>query len=123
MTHEKRLRAAFCYWGWRAAGQPDSDALPRELFTDFGLPLGEAFQLRDDLLGLFGDPDRTGKANGDGIAAHRPTALLALTWQDATGAQRHELRKMLGRRSLDEASVARVGRSCTPPRPPPASST
>ncbi|MFJ3952078.1 polyprenyl synthetase family protein [Streptomyces libani] len=80
----------------------------RELFTDFGLPLGEAFQLRDDLLGLFGDPDRTGKANGDDIAAHRPTALLALTWQDATGAERHELRKMLGRRSLDEASVARV---------------
>lgn len=27
--HGKRLRAAFCYWGWRAAGQPESDALVR----------------------------------------------------------------------------------------------
>src|SRR3954470_1860962 len=27
VTHGKRLRSAFCYWGWRAAGQPDSDAL------------------------------------------------------------------------------------------------
>src|SRR3954466_15704770 len=28
-AHGKRVRAAFCYWGWRAVGQPDSDALVR----------------------------------------------------------------------------------------------
>ncbi|MEU2514263.1 polyprenyl synthetase family protein [Streptomyces syringium] len=80
----------------------------REFFTDYGLPLGEAFQLRDDLLGLFGDPERTGKANADDITAHRPTALLALTWQDATSTERRELRTLLGRRHLDEESVERV---------------
>jgi len=49
----------------------------------YGLPLGEAFQLRDDLLGLFGDPGRTGKASLDDIRGRRPTALLAVTWRDA----------------------------------------
>ncbi|MBT2489676.1 polyprenyl synthetase family protein [Streptomyces sp. ISL-96] len=80
----------------------------QEVFTDYGLPLGEAFQLRDDLLGLFGDPGRTGKGNADDIAAHRPTALLALTWQDATEVEREELGRLLGRRDLDEESVLRV---------------
>jgi geranylgeranyl diphosphate synthase type I len=42
-------------------------------FTAYGLPLGEAFQLRDDLLGLFGDPDETGKANLDDVRGRRPT--------------------------------------------------
>ncbi|WP_030019534.1 polyprenyl synthetase family protein [Streptomyces monomycini] len=48
-------------------------------FTGYGLPLGEAFQLRDDLLGTFGDPDRTGKSNLDDLRDRKPTALLALT--------------------------------------------
>ncbi|MGW4434577.1 polyprenyl synthetase family protein [Streptomyces sp. NPDC004596] len=42
----------------------------------YGLPLGEAFQLRDDLLGLFGEPGRTGKASLDDIRGRRPTALI-----------------------------------------------
>ena len=45
----------------------------REGYSAYGLPLGEAFQLRDDLLGLFGDPERTGKANADDVRGHRPT--------------------------------------------------
>ncbi|MGW7289328.1 polyprenyl synthetase family protein [Streptomyces sp. NPDC054847] len=80
----------------------------REALSDYGLPLGEAFQLRDDLLGLFGDPGRTGKANADDIAAHRPTALLAQTWQEATATERAELGRLLGNGIPDEASLARV---------------
>ncbi|MEE1929893.1 polyprenyl synthetase family protein [Streptomyces sp. TRM 70351] len=80
----------------------------RGLLSAYGLPLGEAFQLRDDLLGIFGDPERTGKANADDIAAHRPTALLAQTWQAASAAERGDLRRLLGRRRPEPRDVDRV---------------
>lgn len=78
-------------------------------FSAYGLPLGEAFQLRDDLLGLFGDPARTGKASPDDLRTARPTALLAETWRAAGEAERAELRRLLARgRSLDAAGVETV---------------
>ncbi|WP_369230773.1 polyprenyl synthetase family protein [Streptomyces sp. R21] len=73
----------------------------REGYSAYGLPLGEAFQLRDDLLGLFGNPERTGKANADDVRGHRPTALLAETWRLAGDDEREQLRALLGRRDLD----------------------
>ncbi|WP_026129072.1 polyprenyl synthetase family protein [Nocardiopsis prasina] len=79
-----------------------------EAFTSYGLPLGEAFQLRDDLLGLFGDPELTGKSNLDDIRGNRPTVLLAETWSAATAAERRELRGLLGRRGLDGEGLSRV---------------
>jgi geranylgeranyl diphosphate synthase type I len=80
----------------------------REGLSAYGLPLGEAFQLRDDLLGLFGDPERTGKANLDDLRTHRPTALLAETWKAADAAQRRQLGLVLGRRDLDGTHLEHV---------------
>ncbi|WP_329296580.1 polyprenyl synthetase family protein [Streptomyces pseudovenezuelae] len=77
-----------------------ADERLREGYSAYGLPLGEAFQLRDDLLGLFGDPEHTGKANLDDVRAHRPTALLAETWRIAGDGEREQLRALLGRRDL-----------------------
>ncbi|CAL9615924.1 polyprenyl synthetase family protein [Streptomyces sp. enrichment culture] len=73
----------------------------REAYRAYGLPLGEAFQLRDDLLGLFGDPARTGKDGADDLRAHRPTALLAEAWAVADDTERARLRALLGRSDLD----------------------
>lgn len=73
----------------------------REGYSAYGLPLGEAFQLRDDLIGLFGNPGQTGKANADDVQGHRPTALLAETWRLADDGERALLRTLLGRRDLD----------------------
>ena len=45
----------------------------------YGLPLGEAFQMRDDILGTFGDPAVTGKPVGEDLREGKPTPLLAVT--------------------------------------------
>jgi geranylgeranyl diphosphate synthase, type I len=73
------------------------------VFTAYGIPLGEAFQLRDDLLGVFGDPDVTGKPVGDDLREGKPTPLLALTVERATPAQRAVLDRIgAGDLSADE---------------------
>ncbi|MGV9280070.1 polyprenyl synthetase family protein [Streptomyces sp. NPDC003730] len=82
----------------------------RDTYRAYGLPLGEAFQLRDDLLGLFGDEERTGKAGLDDLRAHRPTALLAETWKAADTGQRAWLRGVLGRDDLDATHLRDVRR-------------
>jgi len=82
---------------------PVSAALSR-----FGLPLGEAFQLRDDLLGVFGDPAATGKPAGDDLREGKQTVLVALAAQRATAAQAEILRSGLGDPALDEAGVERL---------------
>ncbi|MFF7160904.1 polyprenyl synthetase family protein [Streptomyces sp. NPDC008086] len=74
----------------------------------YGLPLGEAFQLRDDLLGLFGEPEHTGKASMDDIRGHRPTTLLAEAWQAALPGQRDQLTEVLGCRDLGEERLHQV---------------
>ncbi|MDI6102814.1 polyprenyl synthetase family protein [Actinoplanes sp. NEAU-A12] len=62
-----------------------------EAYRVYGLAVGEAFQLRDDLLGVYGDPAVTGKPAGDDLRTGKPTTLLMLARQLATGAQLDEL--------------------------------
>lgn len=91
---------------------------PRALFdafSSYGLPLGEAFQLRDDLLGTFGDPVRTGKSNSDDLRDGKPTALLALTLEASGPQGRALLAKLVGKRDLrpEEAdSLRELMESC-----------
>ncbi|MFI9293471.1 polyprenyl synthetase family protein [Streptomyces gardneri] len=80
----------------------------REGYSAYGLPLGEAFQLRDDLLGLFGDPKTTGKAGADDVHGRRPTALLAETWRLADDEERGRLRDLLGRPDRDGDALEAV---------------
>jgi geranylgeranyl diphosphate synthase type I len=77
-------------------------------FTAYGVPLGEAFQLRDDLLGVFGEPSQTGKSNLDDLNGHKPTALLAITLELATGTDRRELERLLARSDLGGADLRTV---------------
>ena len=74
----------------------------------FTLPLGEAFQLRDDVLGVFGDPETTGKPAGDDIKEGKRTALIALCSAGCSPAQRQWLESVLGSERLTEEDVARV---------------
>ena len=73
--------------------------------TAYGLPLGEAFQLRDDVLGTFGDPRRTGKPAGDDLREGKQTLLVALAMRAANPVQARTLRLGLGDRSMTDAAV------------------
>lgn len=70
------------------------------------MPLGEAFQLRDDVLGVFGDPANTGKPAGDDLREGKRTALIALTLERAAPAQAALVRRHLGDPHLDAAGLA-----------------
>jgi geranylgeranyl diphosphate synthase type I len=50
--------------------------------SQFGIPLGLAFQLRDDVLGVFGDPTVTGKPAGDDLREGKRTVLVGLTLEN-----------------------------------------
>jgi geranylgeranyl diphosphate synthase type I len=73
----------------------------------FGLPLGEAFQLRDDLLGVFGDPATTGKPAGDDLIEGKRTVLVALALDAASPADAARLDAALGT-ALSEEQVAEL---------------
>ncbi len=74
-------------------------------YSAFALPLGEAFQLRDDVLGVFGDPEVTGKPAGDDLREGKRTFLIARALGSAPGAVRARINAMLGDTDLDDDAV------------------
>ncbi|WP_030611919.1 polyprenyl synthetase family protein [Streptomyces sclerotialus] len=85
------------------AGQQVMDAC-----TAYGVPLGEAFQLRDDVLGVFGDPDRMGKSHLDDLREGKCTSLIAHALRAAVPAQAGRLRALIGDPRLGEREAAEV---------------
>jgi geranylgeranyl diphosphate synthase type I len=75
--------------------------------TAYGLPLGEAFQLRDDLLGVFGDEASTGKPAGDDLVEGKRTVLVALALDAAGPVDAAALDRALGT-ALSDDEVARL---------------
>jgi geranylgeranyl diphosphate synthase type I len=81
------------------------DATTMAQLTRFGLPLGEAFQLRDDLLGVFGNPEVTGKPAGDDLSEGKRTVLVALALDALDPAGRAHLDASLGKPLTDDEVV------------------
>ncbi|RJL31376.1 polyprenyl synthetase family protein [Bailinhaonella thermotolerans] len=76
-----------------------------ELCAAYGTNVGVAFQLRDDILGVFGDPAETGKPAGDDLREGKRTILIARALEAATPAQAATVRALLGDPALDVAGV------------------
>ena len=72
----------------------------------FGTHIGYAYQMRDDLLGVFADPALTGKPSGDDLRAGKKTVLVAYGLQQATPTQAAQLIKLLGNPELSEQDIA-----------------
>ena len=97
-TIEKPLHLGAALAG---AGQEMFDA-----YSGYGLPLGEAFQLRDDVLGVFGDPSQTGKPASDDLREGKRTVLVAMAMEAASPAQASVVRRHLGDPHLGEPGVS-----------------
>lgn len=79
-----------------------------EGYRNFSLPLGEGFQLRDDVLGVFGEPDTTGKPAGDDLREGKRTVLTAFTAMKAPAEDRIFLEASLGAPHLDAEAIAKL---------------
>jgi polyprenyl synthetase len=75
---------------------PSDDSLaPMDILLDRDLPqVGEAFALRDDLLGVWGDPQLTGKPAGDDLLSGKPTVILSLAEEQLRGSDRQLLARV-----------------------------
>jgi geranylgeranyl diphosphate synthase type I len=91
--------------GAALAGRLDDLSEP---LSRFGLPLGEAFQLRDDLLGVFGDPMVTGKPVGDDLREGKLTPLVAAAVARAVSAEHLEVLARIGDAGLGQADIEAV---------------
>jgi geranylgeranyl diphosphate synthase type I len=73
----------------------------------YGAAVGEAFQLRDDVLGVFGSPDMTGKPSGDDLLERKPTSLVVTAYQMADAPTHRELTELVNRDDLDDVTLDR----------------
>ena len=83
-----------------------------EALTAFAVPLGVAFQMRDDYLGLFGDTATTGKPTLGDLREGKQTLLIMLAMELASNAQKEVLRRLYGLRSAQPGDLEEVKAVC-----------
>jgi geranylgeranyl diphosphate synthase type I len=83
-----------------------ADSKTIETLSDYGLPLGVAFQLRDDILGVFGDEKITGKPAGDDLREGKRTVLVATALSKTSGSAHELLKNSLGDKGLSSVTIA-----------------
>ncbi|WP_062202131.1 polyprenyl synthetase family protein [Demequina salsinemoris] len=82
-----------------------ADATRVDAMKAIGVPLGIAFQLRDDILGLVGAPAVTGKPAGDDVREGKRTLLLWHAWTEGTETQRLTISRALGDREAEQSTI------------------
>jgi geranylgeranyl diphosphate synthase, type I len=94
--------------GGRQSGDQAAPPDPGEALTGYGIPIGIAFQLRDDILGVFGDPARTGKPVTGDMREGKRTVMLAIATDRADPDQAALLNRAIGDPGLSEADAQQV---------------
>lgn len=85
------------------AGGEDGDL---EILSKYAIPGGIAFQLQDDILGLFGDPEKTGKPAHSDLRQGKMTLLIIKALEKGTLTQVKALKKIWGKRDISESEAA-----------------
>ena len=88
-----------------------ADADQLRALSEFGHPVGMAFQLRDDVLGVFGDEHETGKPAGDDLREGKRTVLIAYAREALAPGTRRLVDELIGDPELDDAQVAALQRT------------
>ena len=88
-----------------------ADAQQHAALAAFGHPVGMAFQLRDDVLGVFGDTAVTGKPSGDDLREGKRTVLIAYAREALPASARRTLDELIGDPDLDEAQISALQRT------------
>lgn len=91
--------------GATLAGAPEEVL---EMLRSFGPPVGEAFQLRDDILGAFGDPEATGKDAFGDLREGKKTTLVAFARERADADQNAKLDEHLGDAALTDLGADEI---------------
>ncbi len=73
----------------------------------YGTSVGEAFQLRDDLLGVFGSEAVTGKPSGGDLLEHKATSVVIAAHQLADAPTRRQLTDLMNEGELDDTAIDR----------------
>lgn len=79
-----------------------------KILTDYSMEGGVAFQLQDDILGVYGNPEKTGKSANSDLLQGKVTLLILKTLTDGTSAQIADLKKVWGKRHADIADIEKA---------------
>ena len=96
------------YAAWAGALLGGADETAADRWAEFGLALGLGFQIRDDLLGIWGDPSETGKAAADDIRRRKQSLPILMLRERLNAAEREGAESVLDRAEVDARGVARV---------------
>jgi geranylgeranyl diphosphate synthase type I len=87
------------------AAMAGCDGRVLDALGDFGTAIGEAFQLRDDVLGIFGSPAATGKPNGGDLVERKATSVVVAAHQLADASTRLQFRQFMTGDRLDDSAL------------------
>lgn len=107
MYENKTARYTFegpLHIGLMLAGKPDKKTL--ESLSRFSLPLGIAFQIQDDILGVFGNEKKMGKSVASDIEEGKQSLLVVKAREFATAVQRKQLNEILGKKNISKKEIA-----------------
>jgi geranylgeranyl diphosphate synthase, type I len=96
------------YAAWSGALIGGADETAARRWADFGLALGMGFQIRDDLLGIWGDPRETGKAAADDVRRRKQSLPVLILRERLQTTERDELNRLFAEPEVDGPGVARV---------------